>query len=1418
MLRHWRLLTALLILMLLLGSLFFVFGTTAALRLGLSFVPGLQVTQIEGRLWGGFELRKIHYQQAGIEAQLKDIEFRWQPWALLKRKVQVSRLYVNGLQLSLPVTESPAPAPEPTAPMTTLPDIALPVQVFLDDIQINYLDIQQGEQKIHLGHLHIAAHSEEGRFLLDDFNLQELAVDEMLALKQASLVADMNLLAPHRLHVQHLRLQEIDVTPPPPPATSASPSVAATPPSATATPMTLPDIELPLDVAIDQINIQDFRLHQPPNELHLKQLILALHTEKGQVFIDDFQVQQLAVQDAQLKKAQLQAELGLTQPHALNIQLNVEAQHPQSGPISLKIQAQGDTNSVQLDTTLQATGDKQAAPILLSIKAQAQQLLDDLRWQADIDVQGVNSQHSVLQPFLNTAPALQMTTHIKAEGDLQHLQANMQLRSQVDSYGDFTLDLSAENLENDWQQWRLDSLRIQQAEADLQLQVQGTVDLRQTDPQITAQVDWQALRWPLQGDEIQAASPQGSVHFAGTPAAYTLSLDTQAQAQGAPDSRWQLKASGSTQAMQIESLRGELLDGWLQLSGDVGWQPQPRWDIRVQSQDINPGTQWKDWPGQLGLEAHSAGEIADDGLQVAVDGLKLEGRLREYPLQVLVDAAAQGTHYRLKQVRLQSGQAHFQVQGEVQDDVRLDWQLNAPQLQALYPQAQGRLSGQGKIGGDLSRPTLQAQLEGKNLIFDAHQLKQLQLDTKLDIAPQGQMHLDLKLKDLNTAGTEVESISLQAKGTTEAHTVDLTAQLAKQSAQLNVKGGLLSMNTWQGHIQNLQLKDAQWGRVKLQQPAALQASAQRASLEQTCLQWTQTQLPKPSQLCLQGDWKAVANGLGEAHAALKLDDLALDILKPFLPENLQLQDFVTSLQLDAELRKNGDIRGDVALNLTPGQVRLNEPDAKPLTLLDHQGTQLTAKIDERGLVAQLNLRLPQQEGLQAQIKLPKLNHLPLAEQQPLTGDVSLTFADFSLLPVFAPQVSEPKGRIEADVKLGGFLSQPAIEGELRMRDGGIKVDLAGLDIHDMQLAIRGDQAGKINLDGQLRMGENSSAEEGLLRLNGDFLAAEAWQAQLNIKGERLEVMNSPEIWLLASPDLQFEGSNKRMALTGKIVIPEALLTPPETEGGGGRVSASGDVVIVQDSQEQVPDTAEQAPATLPFFTQLQIVLADKISVKGMGFKGRLQGDLQVFGKPDEGLRGNGRITVLDGTYKAYGQDLRIRRGNVLYSGGPVENPGLDVQAVRVVADVTAGIEVSGTAQEPELTLFSEPALDQTNILSYIVLGRPASGGGGGSINQQQLLAQALSDLALNEDSAVSRAMRDDLGLDTAGLDTSGGVEQTTFMLGKYLTPDLYISYGVGLFDAENIFRMRYRLSQHFSVESATSGGNSGVDLHYSLER
>ncbi|MCO6414531.1 MAG: translocation/assembly module TamB domain-containing protein, partial [Thiogranum sp.] len=174
-------------------------------------------------------------------------------------------------------------------------------------------------------------------------------------------------------------------------------------------------------------------------------------------------------------------------------------------------------------------------------------------------------------------------------------------------------------------------------------------------------------------------------------------------------------------------------------------------------------------------------------------------------------------------------------------------------------------------------------------------------------------------------------------------------------------------------------------------------------------------------------------------------------------------------------------------------------------------------------------------------------------------------------------------------------------------------------------------------------------------------------------------------------------------------------------------------------------------------------------------------------------------------------ELDIVKGQLLFGGGPVDNPGLDFAAERVVGDVHAGVRVRGTLKEPEVALYSDPSMSDADILSYITIGRPAAeaGDSGGST------ADAL---ALASGSYLAGGIGESLGLDELKFESGGTLEEASLVLGTYLSPELYVRYSAGLGEGASRFEALYELSDHWSIRAQTSQVESAADVIFSFER
>jgi translocation and assembly module TamB len=229
---------------------------------------------------------------------------------------------------------------------------------------------------------------------------------------------------------------------------------------------------------------------------------------------------------------------------------------------------------------------------------------------------------------------------------------------------------------------------------------------------------------------------------------------------------------------------------------------------------------------------------------------------------------------------------------------------------------------------------------------------------------------------------------------------------------------------------------------------------------------------------------------------------------------------------------------------------------------------------------------------------------------------------------------------------------------------------------------------------------------------------------------------------------------------------------------------------------------------------MRVILGDDVDIDVLGLQAKPTGSLLLIEEPGRPTYGTGEIEVSGGTFKAYGQDLQIERGRLLFSG-PIDAPRIDIRAYRQARDGTiAGLEARGTLDAPEITLWSDPPMAQADQLSYLLLGRPVDGA---SQSDGDLLTKAAAALGLKGGNLLAERLGARFGLEEARIETDGGLDEASLVLGKFLTPRLYVAYGVGLFEAANTLRIRYLLSSKWTLE-ATTGVAAGADIFYTIER
>ena len=436
------------------------------------------------------------------------------------------------------------------------------------------------------------------------------------------------------------------------------------------------------------------------------------------------------------------------------------------------------------------------------------------------------------------------------------------------------------------------------------------------------------------------------------------------------------------------------------------------------------------------------------------------------------------------------------------------------------------------------------------------------------------------------------------------------------------------------------------------------------------------------------------------------------------------------------------------------------------------------------------------------------------------------------------RISSIRTRINGSLRLNGTFAKSNMDGEINLSQGQIEIAQLGIVLKKINLhLIPVDKT--LKLTGSLQLGSGNAQLNGII----DF-AHPGFPLILNLQGNNLQVIDTAEYKISAAPDLTLKLVNNDLDLRGKISILNASITPKDFSN---TITLSDDVVFVG----RAPTTIHTQPFNITM--QVNLNLDGKIYLAYRDLKTSLGGNIVISQSPGGTTTAIGQLYAMDGTYKTYGQVLKIQVGKLIFTGGPIINPGLNISTVKTVKTVTTsgtvssfnnntglqpiyngtelltvGVNIQGTVDNPSLALFSVPAgMGQADILSYLAFGVPQSQAGS---QAPGALFSMLTSMNLGGSGTkftnTKEGLQQSLGLAELNMEStqifnpsSGSVVSTTsFVLGKELAPNLYLHYSIGLFYPVSILNLRYQLGKHWAIQSETSTLDNGADILYGIER
>lgn len=942
-------------------------------------------------------------------------------------------------------------------------------------------------------------------------------------------------------------------------------------------------------------------------------------------------------------------------------------------------------------------------------------------------------------------------------------------------------------------------------ELDVQLAVSGSIgdialDLSTTGPVVSqlqaqaklldplvpfaVQLSWQEFNWPVQQPIWH--SDKGQVVVSGSLEGYALQISGDARSEQYPDMAWMAQGQGDLHQLRLDSMLLETLEGSAELTGLLNWGEDLAWQGQLSFQQINPAELVAQLPGQLSGQLNTEFWFHDDSWDLRVQQIEVNGELAEQPLRLR--GGIQGTQsgdWQISHLQLHSGENWLAVNGQVGEESSLAGELEIVALQASLPQASGTARGEFNLSGSRKALQLQFSLAAENLAYAAQRMESLNVGAHLTFTPMPQGSVRVKATGMAYQEFWFDALDITFSGDSAAHNLSLDLHGEEFSAHSGLKGQLVEQ-FWSGQMQTSWV-ETPLGRWNLAAPVDMNYDLehQRALIAKHC--WRS----EDASFCLNE-----AARIGKAgQLSLSLQDFSSTQLAKLLPEGFTWHG---SLTANADAHWSAEQKPQIEVELAAGSGRFEIEQGKEKLQADYQQLKLDAVLAEKS--AQATLLLRSEQFGQGDISLQLLSE---QGEKSLQGEFRLFDLHLDILQPFISPLEEIAGTVNATGKISGSLKNPQLSGTLSLRNGclGGKVLPSDVEQINLQIDLEGYEA---RLAGDLMFGE------GRARLDG----AASWGARsptgwLTLQGEGHKLNLEPELRLLLSPDLRFELQPEGLTLTGKILVPSGRIKVKSLPQGAVRLS--DDVVVLDDP------SARKDKQGLPFSLALEVTLLDEVQIEAFGLKAGLEGTLVLKQSPTQPLSANGNIDLREGTYRAFGQNLLIKKGLLLFFG-PLSEPFIDVDAIRnpeVTSDhVIAGIRLQGEALKPKVTIYSEPAMAQQEAISYLLRGR--SLGAGSDTSQDVMLATMLVGAGIGRSEGTISELGKAFGIQDLAVDTRGEGDETKVQASGYILPGVQVGYGVGIFSPLTEITLRYEVLQNLILE-AVSSIQSAVDLLYEFE-
>lgn len=865
-----------------------------------------------------------------------------------------------------------------------------------------------------------------------------------------------------------------------------------------------------------------------------------------------------------------------------------------------------------------------------------------------------------------------------------------------------------------------------------------------------------------------------------------------------------INVAGTPEYIKINELKHDGIAGKIYATGAVNLKNKLGWDIDASLVRFKPQYFVSSIKGEVSGRLKSQGVWSEQQKRIDIRQLNAAGFINNKPirgrgnLSLLLDSNQKGflpQQFEANDLFLAYAQNQLQATGNAQN---LQVKLNAPALYELYPGLQGRAYGSLNVQ---SQPRLRAtaNLAVDNFAFnDLVSVQSLRIQGELPTSETTATQLTATLDRLKNGNREIEKATVNLVGTRKAHVLKVESKNLQSNFFVQLAGGFNPNNDWLGQIQKGNFKSRRINLVQNQSAPIIYSSAQtELYVGQHCWQSSH------SQLCLDQPVR-ISKSKGSFSVITK--DLDLNDFSTFMPEGIAVTGLLNGYA-KASWANGSHPKLDARLVTRKGAIGLAADDPQDsATTVTYDELSLIAKSISDGLLFRVDMKTPDIGTGYANVIIN-----PFQTGMPMRGEVAFDDVQLKILKPFIKDVRSMAGTLAIAGKVNGTLTQPQFTGEMRLKNGAISMISLPVNLSNIQLysSIRQDSA---SIDGAFNSGQ------GVGLLKGSFDWRNDPHLALTLKGDNLLVRQAPMITAIVKPDLSLDvyPFDRRLSLKGTIDVPRARISMPETTATV--VNLSSDVRVVQQGQDLLATLKAAKPWDIR--ADMTLTLGNQVIFQGFESNIPLVGRLHLSQRGLEtAMRANGAIGVSQKVkIEAYGQSLDLNRAIARFNG-PLANPTLDIDANKSVQGSMVGVRVTGTATVPNVQVYNDAGLSEQEALNALVTGRINEGGSGLSNTEgfksdvNNTIAAAGISMGLGGTRALTNQIGRTFGLSGLALDAQGTGDDTQVSLTGYITPDLFIRYGIGVFTPVNKLTLRYQMNRRLYLEASQSLERA-IDVFY----